>query len=139
MSSKKAKVVEDTTRGNMFARSGHPFVLGEFAFDKEGEMGESLTIPGMSVPLRDLLDRFVQGREVPIQGEPVYEGHLNIEDVRVMDKVEKEEYARKVRAAIGDYQRELQKAKEEEEKGKIAALEAKIAELEARKENPIEE
>ena len=107
------------------------FILGEFPGDVELPDPKSLTVPGMAFPMQDLLNRLVQGREVPLVRDPVYEGHLDVPDVRRMSRPEKEMYAKEVREKIRKHQSLLQQAKAESHANQVSQLEAKIAELEA--------
>lgn len=93
-----------------------------------------MTVPGMAESIQDLMNRYVQGREVPYAFTPVYEEHLNVRDVRVLDKTEKEMYRKQVHKLINDYQAELQKAEKKKETDRIAELERQIKEYQSRLE-----
>lgn len=128
--SKKKIVKADPTIG--FIRARRPFRLGEHPGDLERMDPISMTQPGMAMTMDQLLNRFVSGREVPVLSDPVYEGHLNIPDVRVMDKVEREEYRRSVYSALADYNSRLAAAREKEELSKIEQLQATVTDLQAK-------
>lgn len=105
------------------------YILGEYPNDLEIHDKPSMTVPGMDVPIRETLDRFVRGQEIPIQRNPIYEGHLpEFPDVRTMDKVEKELYARKVRTEIANYQNALQKQENEQKIQNLNQLKSELAE-----------
>ncbi|AXL14906.1 hypothetical protein [Microviridae sp.] len=98
--------------------------------DKEKPHGKSLTVPGMTTPLGDLIERFIQGREIPVN-TPVFDGHLMpMPDPRVMDKIEKEEFSRKVRKHVKQHDQNVAQAKAREETNKIQKFEEKITLLE---------
>lgn len=109
------------------------YSLGEFPTDKEHPSSKSLTVPDMATPLKDLMERYIRGRDIPMQKEPVFEEHLNLPDVRTMTKVEKEQFAQKVRAQIADHRSRLQQAKKASEEAKKAEIELKLQELETLK------
>lgn len=111
-------------------RTHENFKLGDFPGDMEEPKGQSLTIPGMSIPLQTLLDRYIQGREIPLQDDPYYDGHLNLPDVSRMDKVEKELYSQQLRRQIKEYQNSLAAAANEKEQNYVQSLQQKIQDLE---------
>lgn len=112
-------------------RTNANFKLGDGVKDTEFFSMPSRAVPGMAVPLQELISRYVKGREIPLQSDPVYEGHLNIPDLRVMDKVEREVYAQKVRAQISDYRNRLAEAEAQKEKSVVEDLRKQIADLQA--------
>lgn len=72
----------------------------------ERPKGESLTIPGQTLPLRTLLDRYVMGGNVEVF-PPVYLGEEETDipdDLERMDPFEKLEMARELRQSIADAQ-----------------------------------
>lgn len=112
-------------------RQGLNFRLGDFAHDTECPDPVSMTVPGMSVPLDELINRLVAGRSVPIMGDPVYEGHLPVPDVRLMDKVEREEYSKKVRSYIGEYRKQMIDQEVRKDKDRIVELEKQLSAVQA--------
>lgn len=67
--------------------------------------GKSLTVPDMTLPLRTLVERFVQKREVPVAPDGVYledDSVLNDFYPENMDMEERLEFAAAVGSAISD-------------------------------------
>lgn len=122
-------------------RSDQDYTLGDFPGDQESPnpANPSKTIPGMAVPLTTLLERFVKGREIPLQREPIYEGHLNLPDLRTMDKVEKAMYKKKVVAAISEFQQSSEAAKQKKSLDYIEGLKSQISALEQQQQESSDE
>lgn len=84
----------------------------------------------MAEPIKDLIERFVRGRDIPIRNDLVFDGHLNVPDITNLDKTEKEMFAKGVRNHIKQFQGMLADAKEKEQENVVAQLQQRIAELE---------
>jgi len=66
--------------------------------------GKSKAIPGMTLPLKTLVDRFVRGQNVTTF-EPVYLGDEEFPDVERMDPMERLDLARDIRDGIDEVRR----------------------------------
>lgn len=64
----------------------------------------SKTVPGQSVPLRQLVERYVRGQEVPVF-EPSYDEHGHLPDnLETMSRFDKIDLARQIRESIQEHQ-----------------------------------
>lgn len=114
-------------------RDTYNFKLGDYIGDLEHPDPKSLTVPGMAIPLPELINRLVTGREVPVNN-PMYDGSIDLPDPRTMDKVEKELFAREVHTKIRELRNGLEKAEKEKSTNKIQDLQNQISKLKLEKE-----
>lgn len=77
-------------------------------FDLENPDTVSMTVPGMAMDLRTLMQKHMAGQEIPVHS-PIWAPH-NIPDLATMSKIERAEYAFRLRNVITDYQQRLQEA-----------------------------
>lgn len=138
MSEKKSKKTEKSPSpplsrrtGVAIRRSHANFRLGDHPKDYEFNDGVSDVVPGMSDSIQDLLDRFVKGQEIPIQGDPYY--HDNLPDIERMNKIDREMLKRDVqkeiarnRQIIQDANKKSQKMKHDDQAKKIQELQDQI-------------
>jgi len=113
---------------NQKVRTQFTYALGEGFSDVETPSSKSETIPGMALTVEQIMARIRSGQELTIQ-QPVYEGHLNLPDVRRMDKVEKEMFAREVRQSVKDLQDKLQQEKKEKHQKEVSDLKAELDQM----------
>lgn len=111
-------------------RTPFNFQLGEYPKDKETFVNPTLTKPEMSMPIREILQRYQNGREILTAKETFYDGHLPFPDTSRMDKVDRELYRRQVVSEIKDYDDRLTQYHNDQKSKKQAELLAKIEELE---------
>lgn len=114
-------------------RTNYNFALGDRVGDVELPDPKSLTMPGMSVPLKTLLERYMQGREIQTH-QPLYEGHLNIPDVRKMSKVDKEMLSKDIRNQISNLRQTQKEEQSKAHENQIQKLQKQIETLTLEKE-----
>lgn len=79
--------------------------------DHESPEGVSKTVPNMTMPLKDLLERFTRGQAVATLN-PVYNGDEDLPDFERMDPMDRLDYARDIRMGIRQTQDEMARAQE---------------------------
>lgn len=131
---------EKKQKGDNFkiVRTEHNFKLGEFPKDLETFQQPTLTKPEMSMPVRELLERYQNGRQIFTAKDAHYDGHLPFPDTSRMTKVDRELYRRQIVHEVDDYQRRLDEFNKQKSADKQADLLAKIEELE-KNQKPIDE
>lgn len=90
-----------------------------------------ITRPNGVDDIGKLVERFIKGREVPLQDDPYYNGDLP--DVDKMSKTEKADYGRAVRKKIAEAQAVIDGAMAESRKRQIADQQAEIERLKSSK------
>lgn len=87
-----------------------------YDFKKYGEdfTKPSLTVPDMTMSLRELVERFTRGQEVPYR-TPMYDENEDYHELEKLDKIEKLERAKQIRKGIKDMQEELKNKLERKE------------------------
>lgn len=70
----------------------------------------SLTVPGMTLSLRDLLDRYIKGGDVTTF-TPVYAGDVDMPDIAGMSEMDKIDMSRTLKDGIEKERRRLARAK----------------------------
>lgn len=95
------------------------YVHGEFEGDKTPQWGVSLTVPDMTMSLKELVDRHTRGLEVP-QYQPVYNGYELIPDHRMMDLEEVNQLKKSLQSEISEHEENLKIAKDNARKAKDA-------------------
>ncbi|AXL15352.1 hypothetical protein [Microviridae sp.] len=89
------------------SRTPRNYVMTESDF--ETLTGPSKTVPNMTLPLKELLNRFTRGQSVATLS-PVYNGEEELPDFEYMDTMEKLDYARDIRRGITQRQDEMSQA-----------------------------
>lgn len=94
----------------------NPYNANKFARTYEINTQPSMTIPDMTMPLKELLDRFARGLplEGKIQGEAQYHGDDMPPDLKRMDLTEIDELKQQVAEQILQQKRDLEEQMEKQ-------------------------
>jgi hypothetical protein len=90
----------------------------------------SMTVPGMDTPVDILLNRYLSGQTITINGNPTYNEQLPPEYDHY-DRVEKASFALKVNESLDGYEAQLRELEAKKKTAEVEAMRARIAELEA--------
>jgi len=87
--------------------------------------GPKAVVPNMALSLEEIIKRFVRGEKVPVgMGEPMYDdGPEDLEKVRNMDLVDRQEYIDKLKATQARFEKE-ERGRRKAAKEKAAAVAA---------------
>lgn len=99
-------------------RKSFTFVFGESEGDMEHPIGPSETVPDQTLSLKEILNRFVNGREIP-SFQAVY-SEEEFPDFSRMDLTELAEYKELNRQRIKDLEASIKRAREAEQAKKEA-------------------
>lgn len=73
-----------------------PLINTKFNYDhtRYGEINDepSMTVPGETMSLRDMLDRFARGMALPPRPEPYYNEQQQLPNLNAMDLVDRHDY-----------------------------------------------
>ena len=122
MTLKRAVEAEPVINAGRIIRTHANYKLGEYPGDTESGFGPGLTTPGMATSLEDLIDRFVVGREVPIQKDAVYQQEFDRRDMdyelAALDKMDKTERYLKAKEVADAIDQSFAKIREAQKKGR---------------------
>lgn len=75
---------------------------GDFINDDEVPLGASLTVPGQSMSVKEIMTRYANGLHPGGIKVPVYEGDSDLPDIDRMDLVDRQEFALAARQELED-------------------------------------
>lgn len=116
-------------------------IVNQFNFNPDDPInfekciGESMTQPDLSLPLRTLLERYRRGQGVPLRQDAVYNNGHEIPDFDRMSEMEIRDLAEELRMDIAEANKELEEVIAEQQRRE---LEKEIEEAKKRNEEEIE-
>lgn len=131
-SSPKKKIVKKNSNGEktIRIRTNANYKLGDGPKDYEPDCSMPSEVrPGMTDNLMDMVNRLVQGREVPLNQDPYYHGDLP--EIDKMDKTDIEMYKRSVYEFIAQKESEIKDLKQQGKNDYQKHRESEIQRLQA--------
>lgn len=123
----------DADRPKRHIRTNATFRLGQHPTDLEHPSGISVTVPNQTLPLNQLVNKYIRGMAVPANEDPYYLGELP--DPNSMSKIDRELYRREVVQKISDAQETIKLAQEEQKQNLIKGQQAEISRLQKEQES----
>lgn len=75
----------------------------------ERSFGPSLTVPGQTLPLRQLVERYIRGGDVEVFSGFYDEGDDIPDNIERMSEIERLDYARDLKRSIDEYRKPISK------------------------------